>query len=74
MTTRTVILNVLRAEARPMTLADLGKRVGIPPQLARHHVKQLCADGLVAPAGIEPMGVNGKHAQTFQALGDARSR
>ena len=71
MNTRTLILNVLRAEARPMTLADLGKRVGITPQLARVHVKKLCADGLVEAAGVRPMGANGKHAQTFQARGEA---
>lgn len=72
MTTRTLILNVLRAEAQPMTLAEIGRRVGITPQLARHHVKQLCAAGLVAHVGIEPMGVNGKHAQTFRAMVDER--
>lgn len=73
MSTRTVILNVLRAEARPMTIAEISRRVGITAQLARYHIKKLCAAGLVAPVGIEPMGVNGKHAQTFQARGvDAR--
>lgn len=72
MSTRIVILNVMRAEARPMTLADLGKRVGITPQLAWYHIKQLCAAGLVAPVGIQPTGANGKYAQTFQARRDAR--
>lgn len=66
MSTRTVILNVLRAEARPMTLAEIGKRIGISPQLARVHVKSLVQAGLAESAGVVP-AINGKTAQTFRS-------
>lgn len=66
MTTRTLILNVLRAEARPMTLAEIGKRIGISPQLARVHVKSLVQAGLAESAGVVP-AINGRTAQTFRS-------
>jgi predicted ArsR family transcriptional regulator len=70
MSTRTVILKVMRAEARPMTLAEIGQRVGITAQLARYHIKQLCATGRVEFVGVQPTGATGKHVQTFQSRGD----
>ena len=62
----TLILTVLRAEARPMTLAEIGKRIGISPQLARVHVKSLVQAGLAESAGVVP-AINGKLAQMFRS-------
>lgn len=64
MSTRTILLNVLRAEARPMTMQELAKRIGASPQLVRYHVQALVKAGEAQAIGVAP-AINGKLAQMF---------
>lgn len=66
MSTRTILLNVLRAEARPMTMQELAKRIGASPQLVRYHVQALVKAGEAQAIGVAP-AINGKLAQMFRS-------